>query len=120
MRVCHILNLECRKSLLQALIESQFGYFPLVWKFYSRHENNRISHLHERALRSVYNDYELTFENLLELDNSVSIHHRNIRLLSIELYKVKHNISNQVMSELFNLRYINYDFPSQAVRLWVK
>ena len=114
MRVCHILNLECQKSLMKALIESQFGYFALVWMFYSRHENNQISHLHERALRSVYNDYELTFENLLELDNLVSIHHRNIRLLSIELYKVKHNISNQVMSELFNLRNINYDFPSQA------
>ena len=62
----------------------------------------------------MYNDYKSTFENLLELDNSVSIHHRNIRLLSIELYKVKHNLSNQVMSELFNLRNINYDFRSQT------
>ena len=55
-----------------------------------------------------------TFENLLELDNSLSIHHRNIRLLSIELYKVKHNLSNQVMSELFNIGNINYDFRSQT------
>ena len=55
----------------------------------------------------MYNDYESTFENLLELDNSVSINHRNNRLLSIELYKVKHNLSNQVTSELFNLRNIN-------------
>ena len=46
--------------------------------------------------------------------NSVSIHHKNIRLLSIELYKVKHNLSNQVMSGLFNLRNINYDFRSQT------
>ena len=76
--------------------------------FCGRQENNRINHLHERALRIMYNDYKSTFENLLELDNSVSIHHRNIiRLLSIELYKVKHNLSNQVMSELFNLRNIN-------------
>ena len=60
------------------------------------------------------NDYDSTFENLLELDNSVSIHHRNIRLLSIELYKVKHNLSNQVMSGLFNLRNINYGFRSQT------
>ena len=82
--------------------------------FCGRQENNQINHLHERALRIVYNDYKSTFENLLELDNSVSIHHRNIRLLSIELYKVKHNLSNQVMSELFNLKYINHDFRSQA------
>ena len=72
-------------------------------------ENNRINHLHEKALRIVYNDYKSTFENMLELDNSVFIQHRNIRLLSIELYKVKHNLTNQVISELFNLRNINYD-----------
>ena len=82
--------------------------------FCGRQENNRVNHLHERALRIVYNDYKSTFENLLELDNSVSIHHRNIRLLSIELYKVKRNLSNQVMSELFNLRNINNNFRSQT------
>ena len=62
----------------------------------------------------MYNDYKSTFQNLLELDNSVSIHHRNIRLLSIELYKVAHNLSDQVMSELFNLRDINVNFHSQT------
>ena len=99
---------------MKTFIKSQFGYCPLVWMFCSRQENNRTNHLHERALKIVYNDYESTFKNLLELDNSVSIYHRNIRLLSIELYKVKHNLSNQVMSELFNLRNINYDFRSQT------
>ena len=82
--------------------------------FCGKQENNRINHLYERALRIVYNHYKSTFENPLELDNSVSIHHSNIRLLSIELYKVKHNLSNQVMSELFNLRNINYGFHSQT------
>ena len=82
--------------------------------FYGRQESNRINHLHKRALRIVYNDCKSTYGNLLELDNSVSIRHRNIPLSSIELYKFKHNLSNQVMSELFNLRTINYDFRSQT------
>ena len=107
-------NLERRSSLMKAFIEFQFGYCYLVWIFCGRQKNNRINHLHERALRIVYNDYKSTFENLLELDNSLSIHHRNIRLLSIELYNVKHNLSNQVMSELFNIGNINYDFRSQT------
>ena len=42
------------------------------------------------------------------------IHHRNNRSLSIELYKVNHNLSNQVIPELFNLRNITYDFRSQT------
>ena len=84
---------------MKVFIESQFEYCPLVWMFCGRQENNRINYLHERSLRIEYNDCKSTFESLLELDNSVSIHHRNIRLLSIELYKVKHNLSNQVMPE---------------------
>ena len=98
---------------MKAFIESQFGYCPLVWMFCGRQENNRINHLYESALRILHNDYKSTFENLLELDHSVCIHRRNIRLLSFELYKVKRNLSNQVMSGLFNLGNINYDFRSQ-------
>ena len=113
-RVYHISNLERRRSLMKSFIESQFGYCPLVWMVCGRQENNRINHLHERELRIVYNAHESTFENLPRLDSSVSIHYRNIRLLSIELYKVKHNLSNQVMSELFNLRNINCCFRSQT------
>ena len=44
-RVCHILNLERRRSLMKAFIESQFGYCPIVWMFCGRQENNRINHL---------------------------------------------------------------------------
>ena len=65
---------------MKAFIESQFGYYPLIWMFCGRNLNNRINHLHERLLRIVYNGYEPSFQELLELGNSVSIHHRNIQL----------------------------------------
>ena len=73
---------------MKAFIESQFAYCPLIWMFNQRSSNARINHLHERALRIVYNDNESTFEDLLKKNNSVSIHHKNIRLLGIELDKV--------------------------------
>ena len=72
-RVGNILNQECRRTLLRAFIESQFGYCPLIWMFCGRNLNNRINYLHERSLRIVYNDYESSFQELLELDNSVLI-----------------------------------------------
>ena len=82
--------------------------------FCQRSLNIRINHLHERALRIVYKDNESTFEDLLKKDNSVSIHHKNIRLLGIELYKVKNNLSTHSMSEIFNLRNIDYNLRSQT------
>ena len=51
--------------LTKASIESQFGYCPLVWMCCNRSCNNRINHLHERALRFIYNDKASSFEDLL-------------------------------------------------------
>ena len=42
-------------------------------------KNNKIKHLHERCLRLIYSDEKPSYENLLEKENSVSIHHKNIQ-----------------------------------------
>ena len=90
--VCTYLSLERRRTLIKTFNESQFAYCQLIWMFCQRSSNTRINHLHERALIFVYNDNESTFEDLLKKYNSVSIHYKNIRLLGIELYKVKNNL----------------------------
>ena len=69
--------------------------------FWSRHTNNKINCLHERALRLVYNDYKLTFNELLEKDGSFTVHHYNIQTLCIELYKVFNNLAESIFSDLF-------------------
>ena len=76
--------------------------------FHSKHMNNRINHLHERALRIAYNDYSSSFQSLLEKDNSVTIHYRNIQLLAIEMFKLKNGIAPQIMQDLFPLRETKY------------
>ena len=76
--------------------------------------SNRIDHSLDRALRIVFNDNISSFEDLLQGDQSISIHHRNIRLLGIELYKTRYNISSHIMNELFEQRNIIYNFRSQT------
>ena len=94
---------------MKAFTESQFAYCPLVWMFCSRMFCNN---LHRRALRIVYNDHSSAFEDLLVKDNLISIHHRNICLLAIELYKTKNNLSSQLMVELFQRQEVNYSIRS--------
>ena len=36
---------------MKAFIESQVGYYPVVWMFHSRTLNNKINPTHKRALR---------------------------------------------------------------------
>ena len=69
--------------------------------FCSKEMNKKINHVHERALRLVYNDYSTPFEELLKNDKSVSIHHRNIHNVAIEMYKVKNKLSPPFMQEFF-------------------
>ena len=52
---------------------SQFNYCPLIWMFHNRALNNRINKIHEQALRLVYQNKNLSFSELLELDNPVTI-----------------------------------------------
>ena len=68
----------------------------------------------KELLEFVHNDNESTFEDLLKKDNSLSIHHKNIRLLGIELYKVKNNLPTHLMSEIFDLANIDYYLRSQT------
>lgn len=100
-RIAHFMMFNRRKEIVNAFILSQFGYCPLVWMFHSRKLNNRINRLHERALRIVYQDRKLSFEELLTKDGSFTIHERNIQTLAIELYKVWHGLSPKIMKLVF-------------------
>ena len=51
---------------------------------------------------------------LFWLSYATAIHHKIIWLLGIELYKVKNNLSVHLMSEIFNLRNIDYNLHSQT------
>ena len=73
-RVVCFMDLAKRMSLMKAFITSQFNFCPLLRMFHSRQMNNRVNKIQERALRLVYKDNKLTFDDLLKLDNSVTIH----------------------------------------------
>ena len=62
----------------------------------------------------MHNGYSSILEILLSRDNYVTVHHRNIRLLAIDLFKIKNDLSNLIISELFDLRDIRYNFRSQT------
>ena len=85
----------------------------LIWMFYSNSIYRRINNLHQRSPRLIC-DYELTFEELLEIDESFTIHHCNIQMLCIELYKVCHNLSQTIFSVLFSRNSNSYNFCSKS------
>ena len=53
-RLSSLMRLEQRKRIVNSFITSHFSYYPLVSMFHSRRLNNRINHVHERALQVIY------------------------------------------------------------------
>ena len=100
-RLSNYLNKDEKSLIFNSMIKSHFSYCPLVWMFCSRTSNNMINRLHERSLRIVNDDENSDFKSLLEMNNEVSIHHRNLQVLMIELYKIKQNISVPIMENMF-------------------
>ena len=72
--------------------------------FDNRTYNNKMNRLPERCLRLIYNDKCSSFEELLVKDKSVSIHHRNIHALAIEMFKVYTKTSPEIMREVFQIK----------------
>ena len=100
-RISHFLSTDKLRTVMKAFIESQFEYCPIIWMFHSRTLNNRINRLHKRALRLAYKDSKSTFEELLDLDKSFTIHHRNLQKLVTKIFKVKNNLSPRFMKSVF-------------------
>ena len=101
-RMIKIIPLERKKILFHSFVRSQFSHCPLVWMFnLSIVLNNKINRLQERGLRIVYNDYTSSFDDLLCKDRSVRIHHKNIQLVAMEMFKVKNDLCPELMKCLF-------------------
>ena len=108
-RVSNFMSLTQRKVIMNAFVTTQFCYCPLLWMCHDRKSHAQLNKIHERALRIIYRDHDSSFEVLLDKSGSVTIHHRNLQHLAIEIYKALHNLSPLFMSELFTLREMKYN-----------
>ena len=103
-RVTTFIGLSKRKLVMNAFFTSQFSYCLLIWMCHSRINNRKINMLHERCSRIIYNDQQLSFTKLLNKDNSVSTHIRNIKRLAIEMFRFYNGLSPPLMNNIFKLK----------------
>ena len=89
---------------MKYFVTSQFGYCPLIWMFYSKRLNNKINSIHERAIRITYQDNMATFQELLDKDNLVSIHYRNLQVLETEMCEIHQGFTFRNSRRNFSVR----------------
>ena len=60
--------------------------------------------LHERYLRVIYNDAHSCYDELLNLDNVLSILHKNLQILATEMFRVYTGLTTDILNEVFPLK----------------
>ena len=70
--------------------------------------NNEIIKLHEHVHRIVYNNYVWFFQELLNKDNSFTIHHQNIRSLVTAIFKTLSDLLREAFEGLFTNKIDSY------------
>ena len=103
-RFSNHLNDSQKSLILNSVVKSQFSYCRLVWMFCSRTSNNMINKVHESALRVLLNDNESDFETLMQINNDVCNHHRNIQAHLIEIFKIKKDFAPAIMGSILKGR----------------
>ena len=99
-RIAPYMNIQKRRTIMKYFVTSQFSYCPFNL-FHSRRLNKKINSIHERALRITYRDNTSAFQGLLNKDNSVSIHHRNLQVLATKMFKIHRGLSPDILRETF-------------------
>ena len=86
-RLKSYLNFNAKRVLINSYIISNFNYCPLVWIFSTAKSLNKIESLQKRALRFLYNDYSISYEDLLEKAGKVKMSVNRLRNLCAEILK---------------------------------
>ena len=94
------LGLKEREVIVNSFIYSNFNFCLLVWMFSHKTSLNKIESLQKRALRFLLNDYENSYEQLLEKTGKFNMNLRRIRFLCIEVYNI---LNNDFMKEMFEM-----------------
>ena len=88
---------------------ANFDYCPLVWMFLSASSLKKIQNLQKRALRFLYNDYEISYEELFLKSDRAIVNVNRLRILCIEIYKTINNLNPEFIDIFLFWRYTNAD-----------
>ena len=69
--------------------------------FNGRQLHNWINNIHERALQIIYQEYTTSFNYLLAIDNSLTIHFGDLQKLVTE--SIKSGIAMEIMKNIFQM-----------------
>ena len=111
-RIRKYIDVSQAKLLFNAYIMSSFNYCPINWMFCSKSLNTQINKIHKRGLKAIYREEELSFDQLLTIDNGITVHTKNLITLLVEVFKTLAGLNPSFMANIFIPKHTNYNLRS--------
>ena len=109
-RIGIFLNFESRKTKYHAFRMSNFNFCPIIWHFCSKGKTEKLEKVHFRALKFIFQDFNSTYDILLERAGSTTLHLSRLRFLAFETFKIVYGLSPPYLKDFICLKQTSYNF----------
>ena len=79
--------------------------------------NNLTNKIQQRSLGISYKDQKISYQNLLETHNELTIYQINLQVLMMEIYKIFNGVAPPIMNSLFDFWSNEYNIKNFQVLL---
>ncbi len=110
LRLSKFLTADNKILIYKSFIRSNFNFCPLIWHFCSKANSYKLEKLQHRALRITFNDFNSSYETLLNKANMPTLHLTRIRTMAIETFKCIYKISPPYLHDLVTPKKSSYSF----------
>ena len=109
-RLGSYLNRLNKLTIFHTFILSNFNFCPLAWHFCTNKNSKKLEKVQERALRFVYEDYNSSYEELLQKAKVPSLQIRRMRTMALETYKIINKLAPVCLHDLVHMKNSKYSF----------
>ena len=103
-------------KMYYSFIMSNFNFRSLVWHFCGEINTKKVEKIQERALRFIYEDYSITYEELLCKSKIPSLKIRRLRTVVLEVFKIINRECPVYLQDLITIKkfiLLEYSFRYQ-------
>ena len=109
-RIGKHLNRLGKLTIYYSFIMSNFSYCSLTWHFCGEQNTKKIEKIQERALRFIYDDFQNSYEFLLEKSKLPSLKPGRMRTIALETFKIINKKKNLFIQDLVIIKNNSYNF----------
>ena len=105
----HLISTCAKKHLYDAFLLSCLSYCPINWHYCGKRNSDKLEWINESYLRFIFNEYNSSYDKLLNNIYPPSLHNRRIHDMLTLVYKFFHRLVPSYINERLIERNSSYN-----------